>query len=318
MIKHFTTAVAAALTLAASAGAHADGGVLKMVVPFAAGGPVDNVARLVASELGPELGGMSVVIENRGGAGGTIGANYVAHAEPDGNTVLVATLGYVLAAGTTPKLPYDPRKDLTPVYLLGQVQSLLVVRNSLPVHNAADLVAWAKAGKPLSYGSSGVGSTMHIGGELFNLATGAKATHVPYRGAAPALVDLMADRVDMVNADVPVLQPYVKDGRVRAIVIYDDHRSPYMPNVPDAKEAKLPELMMSNNYGVLAPAGTPPQKIKQLEAAFDKVIHKPSMQAKFKELGLQGPMKSADFKAKLDADLDRWVPFLQKAGIRTE
>ena len=132
-----------------------------------------------------------------------------------------------------------------------------MVRNSLGVSTPAELVKLARSGAPLSYGSSGVGSTMHIGGELFNIAAGAKATHVPYRGAAPALIDLIAGRVDMVNADVPVLQPYVKDGRVKAIVIYDTQRSPYLPDVPSAQEAGLPALQMSNWYGALAP---PPRR----------------------------------------------------------
>ena len=146
-----------------------------------------------------------------------------------------------------------------------------MVRNSLGVSTPAELVKLARSGAPLSYGSSGVGSTMHIGGELFNIAAGAKATHVPYRGAAPALIDLIAGRVDMVNADVPVLQPYVKDGRVKAIVIYDTQRSPHLP---DAQRAggHLPALQMSNWYGALAPAATPLATRQRLEQAFAKVI----------------------------------------------
>lgn len=309
--------IAAALAAALTSLSAQAAGVIKLVVPFAPGGPVDQVARLVAPDLAAELD-TTVVVENRGGAGGTIGANYVAKSQPDGQTLLVATLGYVMSAGTTPELPYDPRKDLKPLYLFGQVQSLLVVRNTLGVSTPADLVALAKTGKPLSYGSSGVGSTMHIGGELFNLATGAHATHVPYRGAAPALVDLMAGRVDMLNADVPVLQPYVKDGRVKAVVIYDTERSRYLPGVENAREAGLPELQMSNWYGVLAPSGTPAETRKRLEAAFAKVVAAPALAQRLADAGLSGPLDSAAFQAKLNADLDRWVPFIHKAGIRTE
>ena len=314
MQRIFAAALCAALLMAGPARAE---GVVKLVVPFAPGGPVDQVARLVAPDLSAELGA-TVVVENRGGAGGTIGANAVAKAAPDGQTLLVATLGYVMSAGTTPHLPYDPRKDLTPLYLFGQVQSLLVVRNSLGVSTPAELVKLARSGAPLSYGSSGVGSTMHIGGELFNIAAGAKATHVPYRGAAPALIDLIAGRVDMVNADVPVLQPYVKDGRVKAIVIYDTQRSPYLPDVPSAQEASLPALQMSNWYGALAPAATPLATRQRLEQAFAKVIAKPELARKLADAGLSGPLGAADFQAKLNADLDRWVPMIRQAGIRTE
>lgn len=141
---------------------------------------------------------------------------------------------------------------------------------------------------------------------------------MPYRGAAPALIDLIAGRVDMVNADVPVLQPYVKDGRVKAIVIYDTQRSPYLPDVPSAQEAGLPALQMSNWYGALAPAATPLATRQRLEQAFAKVIAKPELARKLADAGLSGPLGAAEFRAKLNADLDRWVPMIRQAGIRTE
>jgi tripartite-type tricarboxylate transporter receptor subunit TctC len=307
-------ALVAALAMGASAHA-AD--VVKLVVPFAPGGPVDGVARIIAAQLSAELG-QSVLVDNRGGAGGTIGANYVAKSAPDGNTILVATSGYVMSVGTTPNLPYDPRRDLTPVALFGQVQTLLVVRNSLNVKTAAELVAKVHAGAKLTYGSSGVGSTMHIGGELFNIATHGHIVHVPYRGAGPALIDLIAGRLDMVNADIPVLQAYVKDKRITPIVVYDTKRSPFLPDVPDATEAGLPDLSMSNWYGALVPAATPPARRAQLEAALLKTLANPSVAEKLKADGLSGPMNTADFTRKFNADLDRWVPFIQKAGIRAE
>ena len=246
MQRIFAAALCAALLMAGPARAE---GVVKLVVPFAPGGPVDQVARLVAPDLSAELGA-TVVVENRGGAGGTIGANAVAKAAPDGQTLLVATLGYVMSAGTTPHLPYDPRKDLTPLYLFGQVQSLLVVRNSLGVSTPAELVKLARSGAPLSYGSSGVGSTMHIGGELFNIAAGAKATHVPYRGAR-------ADRPDRRSGGHGQCRragaAALCEGRTR-----QGHRHLRHPALAlSARRAqraggRLPALQMSNWYGALA------------------------------------------------------------------
>jgi len=306
------------LTLAALACAPARAAdVTRIVVPFAAGGPVDQVARVLAPGLSAALG-RSVVVDNRGGAGGTIGANVVAKSAPDGQTVLIATSGFVFAAGTTPDLPYDPRKDLEPVALIGEVQTLLVVRPSLGVNTIADLVAKARSGAQLSYGSTGVGSTMHVGGELLNLAAGTHVLHVPYKGAAPALVDLIGGRIDMLNADVPVLQPYVKDGRVKALVIYDTKRSPKLPDVPTSVEAGFPQLQMSNFYGAMVAAGTPADLRAHLEAAFLKVVRSPEVAGKLSDAGLSGPLTAAAYRAKLDAEFDRWIPFLKKAGIRAE
>jgi len=308
-------AVLLALSLCAGAAGAAD--VVKLVVPFAAGGPVDQVARILAPGLSAALG-QNVIVDNRGGAGGTIGANYVAKSTPDGTTLLVGSLGFVMASGTVPNLPYNPRKDLEPVALFGQVQTLLVVRNSLGVNSLAELVAKARGGAKLGFGSSGVGSTMHIGGEILNMAAGTNAVHVPYRGAAPAIADLLAGNIDMLNADVPVLKPFVKDGRVKALVIYDARRSPDLPDVPDAKEAGMPALDMSNWYGALAPAGVPADVRKRLEAAFMKVLQSPETAARLADAGIRGPLGTAEFRTKLNADFDRWVPFVQKAGIRSE
>ncbi len=313
LLKPIVAAIATA-TFAAPAAA-AD--IVKLVVPFAAGGPVDQVTRTIAPALATELG-KTVIVENRGGAGGTVGANFVAKSPPDGATVLMATSGYVFSAGTTPSLPYDPKKDLEPVMLIGQVQTLLVARPSLGVNTVQELIAKAKGGAALNYGSTGVGSTMHVGGELFNMAAGTKVQHVPYKGAAPAITDLLGGQIDMLNADVPVLQPHVKDGRLKALVIYDTKRSPKLPDVPTATEAGLPELMMSNYYTAMVPAGTPADVKKQLEQGLLKAVRSPQVAAKLSDAGLSEPMNMADFESKLAGDFDRWIPFLQKAGIRAE
>lgn len=301
----------AGMLAAASAGAN---DVVRLVVPFSAGGPVDQVARILAPGLEAALGA-TVVVENRGGAGGTVGTNHVAKSAPDGHTVLMATSGFVISSETTPKLPYDPHKDLEPIALVGQVQTLLVVRPTLGVNSLADLVKLAKSGHPLSFGSTGVGGTMHVGGELLNRAAGIHALHVPYRGAAPAITALMGGEIDMVNADVPVLQPYVKSGKVKALVIYDTKRSVELPDVPDAVEAGYPQLLMSNWYSAMVPAGTPPAAKQKLEQAFLAAIRSPAIAQRLADAGLRGPMGTADFRKKLDAEFARWVPFLREAGL---
>lgn len=311
-MRILTLMLALTSMLVAAPGAAND--VVRLVVPFSAGGPVDQVARILAPGLEDALGA-TVVVENRGGAGGTVGTNYVAKSPPDGRTVLMATSGFVISSQTTANLPYDPYEDLEPLALVGQVQTLLVVRPSLGVNTLAELVKLAKSGKPLSFGSTGVGGTMHVGGELLNHAAGIQALHVPYRGAAPAITALMAGEVDMVNADVPVLQPYVKSGRVKALVIYDTKHSVELPDVPDAVEAGYPQLLMSNWYSAMVPAGTPQATKQKLEQAFLAAIRRPDIAQRLSEAGLRGPMGTADFRKKLDAEFERWVPFLRDVGL---
>lgn len=308
--------LAAALGLAAASSVMAQGGdAIKIIVPFSAGGPTDQIARIVAAPLSTLLG-KPVIVDNRGGAGGVVGVAAAAKSPADGSTLLLTTSSLVITAGTVHNLPYNPRKDVEPLYLLGEVQTLLAVRPSLGVNTLADLVAKAKGPTQLNFGSTGVGGTMHIGAELFARAAHASMVHVPYRGAAPALVALMSGTVDLVNADVPVLRPYVQEGKIKALAIYDTKRSPLLPDVPTAAEAGLPSLQMSNWYGVLAPAGMPAELKKKYEAALKQVVHQPEVAARLAEAGFMGPQDSQAFKAKLDADFAHWIPWLKEAGIQ--
>ncbi len=291
--------------------------VLRLMSGFAPGGPVDQIARVMAPALGAELG-RTVVIETRAGAGGTIAAQAVARSPADGNTLLITTSSIVITAGTVPNLPYDPRRDLEPLYFLGPVQTMLVARPSLGVRNMAELVAKARRGDRLSYGSTGVGSTMHIGGELFSIATGTQPVHVPYRGAAPAITDLVAGNIDMLNADIPVLRPFVQDRRLIPMVIYDTQRSPQLPDVPTATEVGLPGLDMSNWYAVFAPAGVPEPLMRELEAGLARARANPEVVARLAEAGFGPPLDRVAFRARFMADFDRWVPFVRQAGIRAE
>ncbi|NYT39055.1 tripartite tricarboxylate transporter substrate binding protein [Allopusillimonas soli] len=312
-------ACAALLTgaLAVFTAAHA-ADTINMIVPFSAGGPTDLIARTIAPSLSDKLG-KTVVVENHGGAGGTIGANLAAHAKPDGHTILLTTSSLILSTGTRSKLPFDARKDLMPVYLLGEVQTMLAVNPKLGVDTLQELIDKAR-GTPegLNYGSTGVGGTMHVGAELLRKAADIPLVHVPYRGAAPALVALMAGQVDLVNADVPVLQPYIKDGRLKGLVIYDTRRSPLLPDIPTASEAGMPALQMTNWYGVLVPAGTPDSFRKTLEGALNEVVHEPEIAAKLAQAGFSNPKDTAGFQARLDQDFGKWLPWLKANNIHTD
>ncbi len=317
-VSAVTGALAATLLAAALVAAPARASdLIKVIVPFSAGGPTDQIARIIAPSLGEQLG-KKIIIENRGGAGGTIGAAVVAKAAPDGETLLLSTSSLILSAGTRANLSFDARKDLDPVYLLGEVQTMIAVRPSLGADTLAQLVEKAKGSKKLTYGSTGVGGTMHIGGELFSRAAAAELVHVPYGGAAPAIIDLIAGNIDFVNADVPVLQPYIKEGRLKGLVIFDKTRSTLLPDIPTAAQAGMPDLQMTNWYGVLAPVGTPPAVKARLQEALAKVLREPEIAAKLAASGFTNPQGAAQFKARYDADYERWIPWLKAANIQSK
>jgi len=290
---------------------------IKFVVPFAAGGPVDQWARIITSELGPKLGA-DVIVDDRGGAGGAIAAEFVAHATPDGTTVLFGSLGAcVLGSILRPPAAYDPAKSFEPIMRIGAVPSLLVVNNELGVTTMQELIAKAKQQK-LTYGSAGSGTTMNIAVEMLNAAADVKITHVPYRGAAPAITDLLGDHVDMLNADLPVLMPLVKAGKVTAIALFAPERSPQMPDLVTTKELGLPSVVMENWYGVLAPAGTPAPVRDRLERALLAVVAMPSIQQRIAENGLHDTLGHDAFAALLKQEFADWPATIRKLGITGE
>ena len=290
---------------------------VKIVVPFAAGGPVDQLARILAAELGGQLGA-DVIVDDRGGAGGAIGSELVARAAPDGNTVLLASLGsQVLSPILKPPTAYDPVKSFEPVMLVGAVPSLLVVSQQLGVTTMKDLLAKAKQQK-LTYGSAGPGTTMNIAVEMLNAAAGVKITHVPYRGAAPALNDLLGGHVDMVNADLPVLLPLVKAGSVKAVALFAAERSPLLPDLPTTKELGLPSVVMENWYGIFLPAGTPQPVRDKLEKALFAVIAVPSVKQRFADNGMHGTLGHDAFAARLTQEFAAWPKTINQLGITGE
>ena len=290
---------------------------IKIVVPFAAGGPVDLIARTIATGLPARLNA-EVIIENRGGAGGIIGTEMVAKSAPDGRTLLQASLGsHVLSAALRTQLSYDPIKSFTPIVFVGVVPSLLVVSAQSKIDSLSDLLAEAKR-KAMSYGSAGPGTTMNIAGELFGSITGIKTTHVPYRGAGPALNDLLGGHLDMIIADTPVLLPLVNTNAVRPLALFAAERSPLIPNVATTAQLGFPEVVMENWYGVFAPAGLAPAMRATLERAILDVLASPDVKERFAAGGLQGARDSEGFKTRLASDVAYWGPAVKKLGISAE
>lgn len=288
----------------------------KIVVPFAAGGPVDQLARVLANGLGPQFG--DVIVDDRGGAGGAIACEFVARANPDGKTILLASLGaFVIGPILKPPANYDPVKSFEPVMLIGSVPSLIVVDSKSNIATLSDLVAKAKR-QQMSYGSAGPGTTMNIALEMLNKAAGIKITHVPYRGAAPAITDLLGGHIDTLNADLPVLLPLVKAGKVRALAVFSPERTPLLPDLPTTKELGYPNLVMENWYGVLLPAGTPKSVRDKLERALSAVIATPAVKARFATDGTHGALDHQAFAAMLSKQFAEWPDRLKSLGITGE
>lgn len=292
--------------------------VIKMVVPFAAGGPVDQLGRVLAQELRSRLGA-EVVIENRGGAGGALGSEAVARAAPDGNTMLLASLGsHVISPTLKPPAGYDAVKSFAPIVLVGSVPSLLVVSPKLQVATLPELIARAKQGQAMSYASAGPGTTMNIAGEMLNASAGLKVTHVPYRGAGPAINDLLGGHVDMLNADFPVLLPLVTNKSVKALALYGKERSPLLSEVPTTAELGFPDMLMENWYGVFLPAGASPEVQAKLERAVLDVLASPAVKERLAASGVRGSKDSAAFRAQLADEFTTWQAAIKRLGITGE
>jgi tripartite-type tricarboxylate transporter receptor subunit TctC len=288
---------------------------IKIVVPFAAGGPVDTIARLLASEMQGPLGTTTIVVENRGGAGGVIATEMVARAPADGKTLLVGSQGsHVISGLLQPQARYDPSKSFDPIAMVGYVPMLLIVAPNSPAADFKELIALAKT-KKLTYGSAGAGSTMNIAGELINYGAKVHITHVPYRGVAPALPDLIAGRLDLLPADPPVLLPLIEAKTVRPLVVFGKERLALLPNVPTSVELGYPDMIMENWYGLLAPAGLPPDVAANLEKAALTAIKSPKIQEHIKKGELRGTLNAKQFRARIESDIAFWRPMINTLGI---
>ena len=288
-----------------------------LVVPFPAGGPTDGMARVLAQKLGERLG-QQVIVENKGGAGGMIAAEDVARAKPDGYRLFFGTTGTLAINPSLYRhLPYDPVKDFAPVGLMATTMNVLVVNPSLPVKNLGELVKLAKA-KPgeLTFGSAGNGSSNHLSGELFRTeAGGLQITHVPYKGSAPALVDLLGGRISMMFDTISQQTQNIAKGKVRALAVTGPKRSPLLPDVPTAQEAGLKNFDVTIWFGVLAPAGTPQPVIQRLNREMAVVMSAPDMKKLMQVQGAEAaPDTPAEFAALIRHDIAKWGPVVKASG----
>ncbi|HXF67078.1 MAG TPA: tripartite tricarboxylate transporter substrate binding protein [Burkholderiales bacterium] len=293
---------------------------IRLVIPFPPGGPTDIIGRAVARELEKALG-QAVVVENRAGAGGTIGAESVAKAPPDGYTLLIGTLAtHGINPELQPKLGYNVLRDFHNIALLVLVQNFLVVHPSVPARSVKELVALARKhpGK-LNYGSVGIGGASHLMAELLNARAGVKTVHVPYKGVSPALVALLSGEIDFFLSGLPALLPHVKSGRLRALAVTTDKRSPLAPEVPTMIESGLPDYNVSTWYVLSAPAATPREVTARVGQIIVKSLGSAEMKASLAAMGAEAigatPEQTAEF---LRREIAQWTKVIQQAGVKPE
>jgi tripartite-type tricarboxylate transporter receptor subunit TctC len=292
---------------------------LRLIVPAAAGGTVDILARALSTPLSEGLG-QPVLVENRPGAGTNIGMEAVVRSEPDGHTILVGGVPVATNRVMYPKLAFDPATDLAPVTLLVTSGNVLVVHPSLPVHSVKELIAYAKQ-RPgqLNFGSPATGSTPHLAGELFNHLAGVKLVHVPYKGAAPALNDLIGGRLQLSFDNIPPALPHIRAGRLRALAVTSGERQADLPELPTIAEAGLPGFEVSAWFGFLVPAATPAAAVKRLEAETAKALTTPTVRARLTQLGFHVDGRGADaYRAFIRAEAERWTPVIRSLGIKAD
>lgn len=294
--------------------------VLRIIIPFPPGGPADTIARLLERPLRASLG-QAVVLDYRSGAGGVVGMEAVARARPDGHTVGLGSTGaLVIAPHIMPRMPYDPLRDLAAVSEVLAVPQLLAVPAAFPARDVAALVAMARAAPgSIAYASAGIGSSLHLAAELFRQKAGITITHVPYRGAAPAITDLVAGRVQMMLGDVTGLLPQVQGGALRALGITAAARFSGLPDVPTIAEAGIEGVISDTFYGVLAPAGVPAGRLSALAAALRAALAEPDTRAALAGQGgnIIGSTPE-DFATRLRVSSARWAEVVQAGQIRME
>lgn len=290
------------------------------VVPFAAGGTTDILGRTIANKLGPALG-TTVVVENKPGAGGNIGSDFVAKAAPDGYTILGGTISsHAINVSLYPNMPYDPIKSFQPIALIGTMPNVLVVNASSPHKTLADVIAAARARpEALNFGSSGNGTSQHLSGELFQSMTKAKMLHIPYKGSAPAMQALLGQQVDLVFENILAAVPLVQSGKVRALAVTSATRAGSLPDVPTLAEAGLPGYEIVSWQAVFAPAGTPQAAVQRLSSDIGKIIREPEVTARLAALGVEpsgaGP---AELGALQKSEVEKWAKLIKASNIKVE
>jgi tripartite-type tricarboxylate transporter receptor subunit TctC len=287
---------------------------ITLIVPFPAGGTTDILARIVGEAMGKDLG-QAVVIDNRGGAGGNIGTQQAARAAPDGHTLLMGTVGtHAINASLYKKLPFDPVKDFAPLSRVAMVPNLLVAHPSRPYKTVQELIAHAKANK-VNYASSGNGTSIHLSGELFKSLAKVDMVHVPYKGSAPAVNDLLGGQVDIMFDNMPSALPHVKAGKLRALAVTTSKRSAELPDVPTIAEAGVPGYEATSWFGLFAPAGTPAPVLDKLSASLAKVLKDPEVTRKIAEQGGEPHAeKPQEFAAFIQKETAKWAQVVKASG----
>lgn len=293
---------------------------VSLIVPFPAGGSTDLVARVVAEKMSALLG-QQIVVDNRGGAGGNVGSAAAAKSEPDGYTMLMGTVAtHAINSALYKKMPYDPVKDFAPVSLLVVVPNVLVVNPDFPAKSVQELIALAKE-KPgeLSYASSGNGTPLHLSGELFKSMAGVDIVHVPYKGAGPALVDVMGGHVPIMFDNLPSSTEHIKAGKLRGLAVTTAERSPSMPELPTIAESGLPGYETYTWNALFVPAGTPPDVIAKLNEAAVAAVGDPEVKAKLETMGASVVGSTPEQLAKhVQAELDKWGPVVKASGAQID
>jgi tripartite-type tricarboxylate transporter receptor subunit TctC len=289
---------------------------IKIVVPFAPAGPTDIMARIVAQHLGDAMGGTAIV-ENKPGAGGNIGIGGVAHAEPDGYTLLITSSAYVVNPGLYAKIPYDPYKDFAPIAELGTSPNVILVNPTLGINSVADLVARAKADpNELNYASPGIGTTPHLSGELFKIVAGIQITHVPFSGAGPAIQAILSGTTQVAFAALPPAHPHIESGALKALAVTGAHRWFDLPDVPTMVELGYKDFISDTFQGFLAPAKTPPAVVEQLAAKSIEILKMPKIAEQLRNNGFEVLANGPDgMRKRIDDEVPKWRDIVAKAGI---
>ena len=293
---------------------------IRLIIGFPAGGPADFFGRAMAQALSASLG-QPVVVENKGGVGGVLGMDAVAKAAPDGYTLGFNNQGSVaMAPFALSKMPFNPNKDLALISVVVKVPEAIVVHPSLPVNSFAELIAYAKAnpGK-LNYGSAGAGGITHLAGELLKAEAGIDIVHVAYKGAAPAVTDLLGGQVQLGFFDIPVVLPHIKSGKLKAVALTTAKRIDALPDVPTTAEVKFPRVISDNWYGLVAPGGTPPDIIKRLNTAAIAGLKSPALVEQFAKVsGIPSPTTLEEYAAFVAAEQARWGGIIKAIGFKED
>ena len=292
---------------------------VKFILPFPPGGGTDILGRVIAEQLSANLG-QPVVTENRGGAGGNVGAEAAAHSAPDGYTILLVAPTVAISPSLYSKLNYDPVKDLAPISLVATVPNVMITNPSVEAKNLQEFIELARS-RPgaMNYGSGGAGTSNHLAGELFNIVTGTKLVHVPYKGVNLAMQGVLAGEIQLVFIGIPAALPHIKAGKLRALALVAPQRSPALPEVPTVAEAGLKDFEVTTWYGILAPAGTPRPIVSRLNAELVKIMHTPDVKERLASMATD-PLTSTpeEFAAYLKQEIAKWGDVVRKSNLKAD